>query len=125
MAQHLGRMTPAAARRSGAASRDRRLERIAPLVAGLVILAIWELAVRSRLPDFVARPSGIIMAIPSTLASQSFWSAAGASFSSIVEGVAIGSAFGIVIGVAMGRVREIDWFMSTYIRALYALPLVT
>ena len=24
----------------------------------------------------------------------------------------------------MGRVREIDWFLSTYIRALYALPLI-
>ena len=38
--------------------------------------------------------------------------------------MAIGSAAGILIGVAMGRVREIDWFMSTYIRALYALPLI-
>jgi len=39
-------------------------------------------------------------------------------------GVAIGTVAGILVGVAMGRVREIDWFLSTYIRALYALPLI-
>ena len=43
---------------------------------------------------------------------------------SIIEGVAIGSAAGILIGVAMGRVREINWFLTPYIRALYALPLI-
>ena len=41
-----------------------------------------------------------------------------------MEGVAIGTVAGILIGVAMGRVREVNWFLSTYIRALYALPLI-
>ncbi len=119
-----GRVKSAAARRAGTASRDRLLERIAPIVAGIAILALWEFYVRTRLPEFVAKPSGIAMAMPSTLASESFWSAALMSFASIVEGVAIGSFFGIIIGVAMGRVREVNWFMSIYIRALYSLPLV-
>ena len=99
-------------------------ERIAPVVAGAVLLVIWEIWVRSALPDFVARPSGIVMAIPSTIATAEFWSDVGATLGAILEGVAIGSAAGILIGVAMGRVREIDWFLSTYIRALYALPLI-
>ena len=47
-----------------------------------------------------------------------------ASLGSIIEGVAIGSLAGILIGVAMGRVPELNWFLSTYIRALYALPLI-
>jgi len=54
-------------------------ERVAPLVAGAVLLVIWEVWVRSQLPDFVARPSGIVMAIPSTIATLEFWSDVGAT----------------------------------------------
>ncbi|MGB8435990.1 MAG: ABC transporter permease subunit [Burkholderiales bacterium] len=98
--------------------------RMAPVVSGAILLAVWEAYVRTRLPDFVATPSGILLAIPATVASASFWSDAVASLGAIVEGVAIGTVAGILIGVAMGRVREVDWFLSTYIRALYALPLI-
>ena len=58
------------------------------------------------------------------MASGEFWSDVAVSLGSILEGVAIGSVAGVLVGVAMGRVREIDWFLSTYIRALYALPLI-
>lgn len=109
---------------NAAASRRLAHKRIAPFVAGAIILVLWEFYVRTRLPGFVARPSGIIMAIPSTVANASFWSAAFASFGSIAEGVAIGSVAGILIGIAMGRIQEVNWFLSTYIRALYALPLI-
>jgi ABC-type nitrate/sulfonate/bicarbonate transport system permease component len=99
-------------------------ERAAPVVAGLVLLAIWELYVRAYLPDFVATPIGIVRALPETVSEASFWADVAASLGAIIEGVAIGSAAGVVVGVAMGRVREIDWFLSVYIRALYALPLI-
>jgi ABC-type nitrate/sulfonate/bicarbonate transport system permease component len=99
-------------------------ERMAPIVAGLAILAIWEIYVRATLPDFVATPIGIVQAIPTTMASAAFWGDVYISLSAILQGVAIGSAAGILVGVAMGRVPEINWFLSTYIRALYALPLI-
>jgi len=95
-----------------------------PVLAGVVLLGIWEIYVRTQLPDFVATPTGILMALPSTISDYSFWSAALATFGAIVEGVAIGTVAGILVGVAMGRVPEINWFLSTYIRALYALPLI-
>ena len=99
-------------------------EHVAPLVAGAVILAIWEFAVRANLPDFVATPTGVIRAIPSTMSTAAFWLDVAQTLGSIIEGVAIGSIAGILIGVAMGRVRELNWFLSVYIRALYALPLI-
>jgi NitT/TauT family transport system permease protein len=99
-------------------------ERVAPLVAGAVILAIWEFAVRANLPDFVATPTGVIRAIPLTMLTATFWLDVAQTLGSIIEGVAIGSIAGILIGVAMGRVRELNWFLSVYIRALYALPLI-
>ena len=98
--------------------------RLAPIVAGAVLLATWEILVRTQLPDFVATPSGIIAAIPASITDPDFWSSVLFSFSAIIEGVAIGSALGVVVGVAMGRVREVNWFLSLYIRALYSLPLI-
>lgn len=99
-------------------------ERVAPLIAGVIILTIWEIAVRANLPDFVATPTGVIRAIPATMSNSAFWLDVAQTLGSIIEGVAIGSLAGILIGVAMGRVRELNWFLSVYIRALYALPLI-
>lgn len=124
MAAHGGRIDPSAARQPGGWKGALTPERIAPFVAGALLLAVWELYVRTQLPDFVATPSGIVMAIPATLAAPSFWSDTFVSLGAIVQGVAIGTVAGILVGVAMGRVREVDWFLSTYIRALYALPLI-
>jgi ABC-type nitrate/sulfonate/bicarbonate transport system permease component len=124
MAAYGGGIVLATNRQASWSSRWATRERMAPLVAGAVLLGVWEFYVRMWLPDFVARPSGIVMAIPGTVASASFWSDALASFGAIAEGVALGSVAGILIGVAMGRAREVNWFLSTYIRALYALPLI-
>jgi ABC-type nitrate/sulfonate/bicarbonate transport system permease component len=99
-------------------------EHAAPVIAGLAFLVVWEVYVRATLPDFVATPTGIVAAIPATVTGAEFWGDVLVTLSSILEGVAIGSAAGVLVGVAMGRVREIDWFLSTYIRALYALPLI-
>ena len=107
-----------------AAGRLFTRERVAPVVAGLAILTIWEVTVRANLPDFVAVPTGVVRAIPATVATAEFWQHLVDTLGSILQGVAIGSVAGILVGVAMGRVREINWFLSTYIRALYALPLI-
>jgi ABC-type nitrate/sulfonate/bicarbonate transport system permease component len=98
--------------------------RLAPIVAGLVLLLAWELYVRAALPDFVARPSGIVAAIPATLTDPDYWKAVSLTVVSIAEGVAIGSALGVLVGVSMGRVRAFGWFLSVYVRALYSLPLI-
>jgi NitT/TauT family transport system permease protein len=111
-------------RSAGLWARWLTRERIAPVIAGLAILVIWEFTVRGNLPDFVATPSGVIMAIPSTMSTAAFWKDVAASLGAIIQGVAIGSVAGILIGVAMGRVPELNWFLSVYIRALYALPLI-
>ena len=124
MATYSSRIEPVAGARPEWLERWLTRERLAPVIAGLAILVIWEITVRASLPDFVATPTGVIRAIPSTVATTEFWQDAVQSLGSIVEGVAIGSLAGILVGVAMGRVRELNWFLSVYIRALYALPLI-
>jgi NitT/TauT family transport system permease protein len=124
MATYSSRIETTPIARFAWSSRWLTRERAAPLIAGAVLLVVWEIWVRSTLPNFVARPSGIVMAIPSTITDPEFWFDVAATLGSILEGVVIGSAAGVVVGVAMGRVREINWFLSVYIRALYALPLI-
>lgn len=123
MATYSSRVTVAPGR-VFAPSRWLTRERVTPAVAGLAFLAIWEIAVRANLPDFVATPTGVIRAIPSTISTVEFWRDVVESLGAIIRGVAIGSAAGVFVGVAMGRIRELNWFLSVYIRALYALPLV-
>jgi NitT/TauT family transport system permease protein len=124
MAAHGSRVDPAPARLAGWTNGWLTHERVAPVVAGFALLAIWEIGVRGNLPDFVATPTGIVMAIPSTITTAAFWADVAATLGAIIEGVAIGTAAGIIVGVAMGRIPEVNWFLATYIRALYALPLI-
>lgn len=124
MAVHGNRLESAEGARAEWITRWLPHEVAAPLVTGLAILAFWEVAVATQLPDFVARPSGIIMMMPETVTRAEFWHAALLTFGSIIEGVGIGTICGILVGVAMGRIREVEWFLATYIRALYALPLI-
>jgi hypothetical protein len=42
------------------------------LIAGAVILALWELGVRAWAPAYVARPSGVLAVLPSVVASGAF-----------------------------------------------------
>lgn len=107
------------------------------VVTGIGLLALWEIVARAFLPDYVARPTGIIPAIPrvvfgtSTSSSainlgqtSSFWSDVVASCGSIVIGMAIGTVAGAILGLAMGRVAQVRWFLTIYVRGLYAMPLI-
>ncbi|MGH7860988.1 MAG: ABC transporter permease [Candidatus Dormibacteraceae bacterium] len=95
-----------------------------PVFTGIILLLLWEVGVRSKLPAYVARPSTIAAAIPSVVVTGSFWSDMLSTCGAIVEGVAIGSVAGAVLGLLMGRVREVGWFFTPYIRGLYSLPLI-
>jgi ABC-type nitrate/sulfonate/bicarbonate transport system permease component len=100
---------------------------------GLCLLTLWEVLGRTVLPPFMARPLGILRAIPDVLTTSpslgltmqtTFWQDLGATLGAIVEGMIIGTAAGALLGLLMGRVREVRWFFIVYIRGLYSLPLI-
>jgi ABC-type nitrate/sulfonate/bicarbonate transport system permease component len=100
---------------------------------GLSILAVWEILGRTVLPSFMARPLGILRAIPAVLTTSpslgltmqtTFWHDVGATLGAIVEGMVVGTVAGAILGLLMGRVREVRWFFTVYIRGLYSLPLI-
>ena len=99
-------------------------ERIAPVIAGRGDPRRLGIRGARAFAGFRGDGRAASPAIPPTVSSAEFWLDVAASLGAILQGVAIGSVAGVLVGVAMGRVREIDWFLSTYIRALYALPLI-
>ena len=97
---------------------------LAPWIAGLGILVLWEVGVSAKLPYFVPRPSGILAALPTVVSKESFWQEALSSCGAIVAGTLIGGVLGAVLGLIMGRVREVGWLFAPLIRTLYAMPLI-
>jgi ABC-type nitrate/sulfonate/bicarbonate transport system permease component len=99
-------------------------EAAARLIAGIAILLIWEVTVRLWAPTFVARPSGIAMALPGTLTDPALWTAAGATLGAVLQGLAIAIVLGTTIGLAIGRVPFVERFLQLYVSGLFAMPMV-
>lgn len=94
------------------------------IVAGIILFGIWEISVRAFAAPFVTRPSGVILALPTTLQDPELWSQAWSSLSSVFVGLIISLILGIVIGVAMGRVPWINRVSELWVNSFYAMPMV-
>jgi ABC-type nitrate/sulfonate/bicarbonate transport system permease component len=94
------------------------------LIAGIVILSGWEILVRSFAPPFVAKPSGIAMAIPRVLADPAFAAATASTLGAVAEGLAIALVFGTIIGLCIGRSIVADRLLRHYVNSFYAMPMV-
>ena len=105
----------------------KRFSRSTPLVkllGGVLVLGIWEIVVRLFAPAYVARPTGIVRAIPEAVASTGMVPAAGVTLWAVVEGLFIAVLSGTAIGLAMGRLKIVDRLLRLYVNGLYAMPMV-
>jgi ABC-type nitrate/sulfonate/bicarbonate transport system permease component len=94
------------------------------LVAGVLILAFWELIARAAAPDFVAKPSGIIAAIPSVIASRSFLEAAWITVAATGEGLVAAILLGTSVGLFVGRSVIADRALRLWINSFNAMPMI-
>lgn len=110
------------------AAKPRRLRMAGPLVprliAGIAILALWEGVVRGFAPDFVATPTGIVMAFPAVITSAPFLDALGDTLAAVVEGLAIAIVLGTILGLLTGRSILADRALRQYVNAFYAMPML-
>ncbi len=97
---------------------------VAKALAGIVILAVWELGVRAWAPVYVARPSGVVAVLTSVIASKAFLEAAGSTLGAVAEGLAVALVAGVAVGVAMGRSMAVDRLLRYYVFGLFAMPMV-
>jgi ABC-type nitrate/sulfonate/bicarbonate transport system permease component len=109
------------------AGSQRLLVRVA---TGIALLALWELFVRWLAPPFVARPTTVARAIPHVLANHvppatpTFWGSAEATVVAAFEGLGIGLAAGVLVGLTMGRLRTADRLLRFYVSAFFAMPII-
>lgn len=94
------------------------------LIAGLVIAVLWQVLVGAFAPAYVAKPIGIVEAIPKVLASAAFLRAAWSTLSAVMLGLVIAIAVGGLAGLVIGRVRTAERAFGFYISGLYAMPMV-
>src|SRR5262245_28323661 len=97
---------------------------LARLTAGLVILLTWELVVRGFAPAYVAKPSGVVAAVPKVIANPDFWTATAITLGAVAQGLLIAVVFGTAIGLMIGRSTIADRMLRHYVNGFYAVPMV-
>ena len=90
----------------------------------LLILIIWEIVGPFINPIFFTYPTKIAEAFYTTTMSGELPYFLGQSLEVMVYGLSIALIVGIPLGIAMARVRWLDWALYLPINALYATPLV-
>lgn len=94
------------------------------VIAGLALLAIWQLGITLFAPKYIATPIGTLLAAPAVLSDPVFWSDAISSLVAVIEGLAIAVVLGTVLGLAMGRLPDLNRVLGLYVNAFYAIPLI-
>lgn len=89
-----------------------------------LILIVWQLVGPFISPIFFAYPSQIALAFYETTVSGELPYFLGQSLEVMFYGLVTAIAVGIPLGVAMARLRWLDWALDLPINALYATPLV-
>jgi ABC-type nitrate/sulfonate/bicarbonate transport system permease component len=94
------------------------------VAAGVAILAAWQICATAFAPNYIPRPSRTIAQIPSVLSNPQFLSGAASTLLAVVEGLIIAVLAGTVIGLVMGRLRDVDRALRLYVDSFYAMPIV-
>ncbi|MBI4275736.1 MAG: ABC transporter permease [Rhizobiales bacterium] len=123
MSEHADRLLtlPAAA---ASASRSRPTPATLRLTAGLAILLLWEIVVRALAPAYVAKPSGVVMAIPHVIVDPVFLNATRITLGAVAQGLAIAIVAGTAIGLLIGRSVVADRMLRHYVNGFYAVPMI-
>lgn len=105
-----------------AESRDRLLALGAPIV----LVALWEAAVRSGLLDarFFPPPSLVVRTFWRLAADGTLLQHTWASVVRVLVGFAIGAAGGLAAGLMLGTIRSLRVALEPIISALYVIPKV-
>jgi len=95
------------------------------VAAGVAILAAWQICATAFAPNYIPRPSRTAAQIPSVLSNPQFLSGTASTLLAVIEGLIIAVLAGTVIGLVMGRLRDVDRALRLYVNSFYeaALPI--
>jgi NitT/TauT family transport system permease protein len=103
---------------------SRRKKIVLWVSAGLGILVIWQLGFMLFAPSYIATPIGTILAIPTVFSDPIFFPDVASTLGAVVEGLLISIVVGTFIGLAMGRLPDVNRVLGMYVGAFYAIPLI-
>jgi ABC-type nitrate/sulfonate/bicarbonate transport system permease component len=86
--------------------------------------ALWEVFGRQVNPLFMSYPSKIVLGAISLIQAGQLQAALLESLRTLVLGYVGGAVFGVLVGLAVGRYREVEAALDWLINAFYATPLV-
>jgi len=95
---------------------------VVKIITLVIVLTSWEIAGRYVNPLFLAPPSAIVEAFVELLRSGELATALFTSLTAFFLGVALSIVVGISVGVAMGRIRIVEYVLEPYVIALYSTP---
>ena len=90
----------------------------------VLILAVWEITGPFISPIFFTYPSKIATAFVELTVSGELPHFLGQSLEVMIYGLLFAVVVGIPLGVAMARIRRLDWALDLPLNALYATPMV-
>lgn len=93
-------------------------------LAFAALFALWQIAISAGWldPVFLPSPASILKALWNLIVSGSFWQHLSASLARIGSGWIIGTAFGLVFGVAVGLFSGMRAVGVPMVSALYPIP---
>jgi ABC-type nitrate/sulfonate/bicarbonate transport system permease component len=94
------------------------------LLAGGIILAVWEIGTRLFAAPFVARPLEIVAAFPRVIIDPGYWAATWSSLSAVIVGLLIALVAGTLIGLLVGRLPVAGRMLGFYVNGFYAMPMI-
>ena len=102
--------------------RPERKPLVVKLVTLVIVLGGWEIAGSYVNPLFLSSPSAIAVAFYELAASGELLAAILTSLLGFGLGVFFAIVVGISLGVAMGRIRMVEYVLEPYVNALYSTP---
>ena len=102
--------------------RPERKPLVVKLVTLVIVLGAWEIAGSYVNPLFLSSPSAIAVAFYELAASGELLAAILTSLLGFGLGVFFAIVVGISLGVAMGRIRMVEYVLEPYVNALYSTP---
>ena len=104
--------------------RQHRQDTLIRVVAALAILGAWEIVGRLVNPLLFAPPSAVARAAVDVIGSGELWRYLKVSLKVFAIGMSLGTVVGILLGVAMARLRILDLSLEPFVIAVYSTPMV-
>ena len=94
------------------------------LISLVAVFVLWEFYGRRVNPILFTYPTAILRAFVGLVASGELQSYMRESLLVLLYASVLSVVAGVVLGVAMGRFRMVEWATEIYINALYSMPMV-